>query len=214
MWAWWVTGVHGVVDKATLGRVFAFFVQASVVVFGSGLAVIPFLHGGVVTSFGWLTERQFLDAVAVSMITPGPVVITVAFIGYLVAGPLGGLVAALGMFLPTYLAVVLVAPWFRRVMAGEDASWRFTTEENRDQDWDGAVADPDVVDEAWSAWRDEVAYAEELIDTSADLGREGRMRDGKPIQLREVLVHMLEEYARHCGHADLLRERIDGRVGQ
>jgi chromate transporter len=116
-WAWWVTGLHGVADQATLGRVFAFFAKASLVVFGSGLAVVPFLHGGVVTSFGWLTERQFLDAVAVSMITPGPVVITVAFIGYLVAGPLGGLVAAFGMFLPTYLAVVLVAPWFRRVMA-------------------------------------------------------------------------------------------------
>lgn len=66
---------------------FAFFAKASIVVFGRGLAVLPFLHGGVVTSFGWLTERQFLDAVAVSMITPGPVVITVAFIGYLVAGP-------------------------------------------------------------------------------------------------------------------------------
>ena len=90
--------------------------QGGAVVFGSGLAIVPFLHGGVVSRFGWLTERQFLDAVAVSMITPGPVVITVAFIGYLVAGPLGGLVAALGMFLPTYLAVVLVAPWFRRVM--------------------------------------------------------------------------------------------------
>jgi chromate transporter len=82
----------------------------------SGLAVVPFLHGGVVESFGWLTDRQFLDAVAVSMITPGPVVITVAFIGYLVAGPLGGLVAALGIFLPTYLVVILAAPWFRRVM--------------------------------------------------------------------------------------------------
>jgi chromate transporter len=116
-WAWWVTGLHGVADQATLGRVFTFFGKASLVVFGSGLAVVPFLHGGVVTSFGWLTERQFLDAVAVSMITPGPVVITVAFIGYLVAGPLGGLVAALGMFLPTYLSVVLVAPWFRRFMA-------------------------------------------------------------------------------------------------
>jgi chromate transporter len=116
-WAWWVTGLHGAADEATLGRVFAFFAKAALVVFGSGLAVVPFLHGGVVTSFGWLTERQFLDAVAVSMITPGPVVITVAFIGYLVAGPLGGLVAALGMFLPTYLVVVLVAPWFRRVMA-------------------------------------------------------------------------------------------------
>jgi chromate transporter len=71
----------------------------------------------VVTDYGWLTERQFLDAVAVSMITPGPVVITVAFIGTLVAGLLGGIAAALGMFLPTWGAVVLLAPWFRRVMA-------------------------------------------------------------------------------------------------
>jgi chromate transporter len=118
-WAWWVTGLHGAADESILVRVFAFFAKASMVVFGSGLAVLPFLHGGVVTSFGWLTERQFLDAVAVSMITPGPVVITVAFIGYLVAGPLGGLVAALGMFLPTYLAVVLMAPWFRRVMSNQ-----------------------------------------------------------------------------------------------
>ena len=81
------------------------------------LAVVPFLHGGAVGEYGWLTERQFLDAVAVSMITPGPVVITVAFIGYLVAGPLGGLLAGVGMFLPTYLAVVLAAPSFHRVMA-------------------------------------------------------------------------------------------------
>ena len=87
------------------------------VVFGSGLAVVPFLHGGVVTTYGWLTERQFLDAVAVSMITPGPVVITVAFIGTLVAGLLGGTVAALGMFVPTWGAVVLLAPGFRRIMA-------------------------------------------------------------------------------------------------
>jgi chromate transporter len=116
-WAWWITGLHGAADEATLARIFAFFAKAALVVFGSGLAVVPFLHGGVVASYGWLTERQFLDAVAVSMITPGPVVITVAFIGYLVAGPVGGLVAALGMFLPTYLVVVLMAPWFRRVMA-------------------------------------------------------------------------------------------------
>ena len=67
--------------------------------FGSGLAIVPFLHGGVVNEFHWLNERQFLDAVAVAMITPGPVVITVAFIGHLVAGPLGGLSAALGVFL-------------------------------------------------------------------------------------------------------------------
>jgi uncharacterized damage-inducible protein DinB len=104
--------------------------------------------------------------------------------------------------------------WFRRVMAGSDAPWRFTTEANRDEDWDGAVADPAVVTEAWQAWREEVAFAEAFVDETDDLAREGRMRDGKPIQLREVLVHMLEEYARHCGHADLLRERVDGRIGQ
>jgi chromate transporter len=114
---WWITGLHGAADRAVLVRLLGYFAKAALVVFGSGLAVVPFLHGGVVGSFGWLTERQFLDAVAVSMITPGPVVITVAFIGYLVAGPVGGLVAAVGIFLPTYLVVVLVAPWFRRVMA-------------------------------------------------------------------------------------------------
>jgi chromate transporter len=114
---WWLAGLHGAADPAVLTTLFAFFAKASVVVFGSGLAVVPFLHGGVVTGYGWLTERQFLDAVAVSMITPGPVVITVAFIGALVAGLLGGIVAALGMFVPTWLAVVLLAPGFRRIMA-------------------------------------------------------------------------------------------------
>ena len=117
---WWlITGLHGPASTETLGQILGFFAKASVVVFGSGLAVVPFLHGGAVGDYGWLTERQFLDAVAVSMITPGPVVITVAFIGYLVAGPLGGLLAAVGMFLPTYLAVVLAAPSFHRVMASE-----------------------------------------------------------------------------------------------
>ena len=82
--------------------------------FGSGLAIVPFLYGGVVQTLGWLNERQFLDAVAVAMITPGPVVITVAFIGYLVAGPWGMTVAALGVFLPVYLFVVMPAPYFRR----------------------------------------------------------------------------------------------------
>jgi chromate transporter len=114
---WLVTGLHGPASMETMWRILGFFAKAAVVVFGSGLAVVPFLHGGAVGDYRWLTERQFLDAVAVSMITPGPVVITVAFIGYLVAGPLGGLVAAIGMFLPTYLAVVLAAPWFHRVMA-------------------------------------------------------------------------------------------------
>ena len=82
--------------------------------FGSGLAIVPFLHGGVVTRYHWLTDQQFLDAVAVAMITPGPVVITVAFIGFLVAGPLGASVAALATFGPCYLFTVLPAPYFRR----------------------------------------------------------------------------------------------------
>lgn len=115
---WWlVTGVQGPASTDTMGRILGFFSKAAVVVFGSGLAVVPFLHGGAVHEYGWLTERQFLDAVAVSMITPGPVVITVAFIGYLVAGPVGGLIAAIGIFLPTWLAVVLAAPSFHRVVA-------------------------------------------------------------------------------------------------
>ncbi len=114
-WWWLLGGLHGPASTDTLVRILGFFAKSAIVVFGSGLAVVPFLHGGVVREYGWLTERQFLDAVAVSMITPGPVVITVAFIGYLVAGPVGGLIAAVGMFLPTYLAVVAVAPWFHRI---------------------------------------------------------------------------------------------------
>ena len=114
---WLVTGLHGAASGETMARILGFFAKAALVVFGSGLAVVPFLHGGVVGDYGWLTERQFLDAVAVSMITPGPVVITVAFIGYLVAGPIGGVIAAVGMFLPTYLAVILAAPSFHRVTA-------------------------------------------------------------------------------------------------
>jgi chromate transporter len=97
-----------------LATLFLFFAKASAFVFGSGLAIVPFLHQTVVTQEGWLTERQFLDAVAVAIITPGPVVITVAFIGYLVAGLSGASVAALGMFLPTYLLTVVPLPWFRR----------------------------------------------------------------------------------------------------
>ena len=98
-----------------LAKVLVYFAGAGLFVFGSGLAIVPFLYGGVVRQFHWLTERQFLDAVAVSMITPGPVVITVAFIGYLVAGLAGATLAAVGVFLPVYLVVVLVAPHFHRV---------------------------------------------------------------------------------------------------
>jgi chromate transporter len=91
-----------------------FFAKAGSVVFGSGLAIVPFLHGGLVQEHGWLNERQFLDAVAVAMVTPGPVVITVAFVGALIAGPLGACAAALGVFMPCYLIVVLAAPYYRR----------------------------------------------------------------------------------------------------
>jgi chromate transporter len=91
-----------------------FFAEAGAFVFGSGLAVVPFLRQGVVERFGWLDERQFLDAVAVAMITPGPVVITAGFIGYLVAGPAGASVAAVGVFLPPFLLVLLLAPYYRR----------------------------------------------------------------------------------------------------
>lgn len=104
--------------------------------------------------------------------------------------------------------------WFRRVMAGQVAPKLYSADEHRDGDWDGAVADPAVVIEAWQSWRDEVAFAEQFVRDATDLEVAGRMTDGTPIQLREVLVHMIEEYARHCGHADLLRECIDGRVGQ
>jgi chromate transporter len=104
-------------DGGILVTVLWFFTKAGVLVFGSGLAIVPFLYGGAVQQYHWLTERQFLDAVAVSMITPGPVVITVAFIGYLVAGLAGAMVASLGVFFPTWLAVVLAAPAFSRIVA-------------------------------------------------------------------------------------------------
>ncbi len=98
----------------TVGQVLGFFAKAGLFVFGSGLAIVPFLHGGVVLEHRWLTERQFLDAVAVAMITPGPVVITVAFIGFLIAGLSGATAAALGVFLPVYAVVVVVAPYYKR----------------------------------------------------------------------------------------------------
>ena len=91
-----------------------FFAKAGAFVFGSGLAIVPFLHGGVVTDYHWLSEHEFIDAVAVAMITPGPVVITVGFIGYLVAGFAGACVAALATFLPCYLFTILPAPYFHK----------------------------------------------------------------------------------------------------
>jgi chromate transporter len=109
-----MTGLLGVATISTLGSVFVFFLKAGAFVFGSGLAIVPFLYGGVVGHYHWLTEGQFLDAVAVAMITPGPIVITSGFIGYLVAGPLGACAAALAVFLPPYLLVIFGAPYYRR----------------------------------------------------------------------------------------------------
>ena len=102
------------VPDSTLWQIGVFFTKAGAFVFGSGLAIVPFLYGGVVKDYHWLTEQQFLDAVAVAMITPGPVVITVAFIGYIVAGLPGACVAAGATFLPCYLLTILPAPYFRR----------------------------------------------------------------------------------------------------
>src|SRR6266852_4490620 len=108
------TGALGPATAATVGTLFLFFLKAGAFVFGSGLAIVPFLYGGVVGKFHWLTERQFLDAVAVAMITPGPVIITAGFIGYLVAGAIGAVLAALAVFAPPYLIVIAGAPYYRR----------------------------------------------------------------------------------------------------
>jgi chromate transporter len=109
-----LAGLAGPAPADTLWRIAWYFTEAGAFVFGSGLAIVPFLHGGVVREFGWLNERQFLDAVAVAMITPGPVVITVGFIGYLVAGAAGAVIAAAATFLPCYVFTVVPAPHFRR----------------------------------------------------------------------------------------------------
>ncbi|MBQ0909415.1 chromate transporter [Flavobacterium sp. F-328] len=102
-------------DNSTLMKIAVFFAKAGAFVFGSGLAIVPFLHSGVVVENQWLTEHQFVDAVAVAMITPGPVVITVGFIGYLVAGFPGALVAAFATFLPCYLFTIALAPSFKKI---------------------------------------------------------------------------------------------------
>src|SRR3989441_7230798 len=107
-------GVASVVDWPQLFQIGVFFAEAGAFVFGSGLAIVPFLYGGVVNEHQWLNERQFIDAVAVAMITPGPVVITVGFIGYLIAGFPGATVAALATFLPCYLFTVIPAPYFHK----------------------------------------------------------------------------------------------------
>jgi hypothetical protein len=107
----------------------------------------------------------------------------------------------------------------RRVMAGEDAPRLYRTEEDRDGDWNGAIADSAVVEDAWRQWRAEVQLTDQFVAGVADLGTRNAGvsdlgPDGADLQLRDMLVAQIAEYARHCGHADLLRERIDGRVGQ
>jgi len=109
-------GLLGPVSGQAMANLLWFFTKAGAFVFGSGLAIVPFLYGGVVQEYGWLNDQQFRDAVAVAMITPGPVVITVGFIGYLVAGVYGAAVAAAGVFMPVYLFVVIPSPWFKRHM--------------------------------------------------------------------------------------------------
>lgn len=102
-------------ENTTLTKIAVFFAKTGTFVFGSGLAIVPFLHAGVVTENHWLTEHQFVDAVAVAMITPGPVVITVGFIGYLIAGFPGASVAALATFIPCYLFTIILAPSFKKI---------------------------------------------------------------------------------------------------
>ena len=108
------SGIWGSFDLSLLSQIAVFFAKAGAFVFGSGLAIVPFLYGGVVVEHQWLTEKQFVDAVAVAMITPGPVVITVGFIGYLVAGFTGACIAALATFVPCYLFTVIPAPYFKK----------------------------------------------------------------------------------------------------
>jgi chromate transporter len=100
--------------SGTLWNIFTFFGQAGAFVFGSGLAIVPFLYGGLVNDLQWLNAQEFLDAVAVAMITPGPIVITVGFIGFLVAGWAGAIVATLATFLPCYLFTIIPAPYFKK----------------------------------------------------------------------------------------------------
>src|ERR1700751_4589103 len=103
--------------------------------------------------------------------------------------------------------------WFRTRFANDDQGNLYQKPDDPDGDFNGAVADPAVVDEAWTTWRAQIAFANEFI-ADHDFDFVGTDSRGEPISLRELLVHMIEEYARHNGHADILRERIDGRVGQ
>jgi uncharacterized damage-inducible protein DinB len=104
--------------------------------------------------------------------------------------------------------------WFRRFMAGEDAPPIFWTKEHRDADWDGAVPTEECVAEAWRHWEAEVANAKRFVEEAESLDLLSRDQRRGAGSLRRVVVHMIEEYARHIGHADIMREQIDGRVGQ
>jgi chromate transporter len=109
-----VTGLVPTTTPGVLGKLFLFFVKAGSLTFGSGLVIVPFLEKGLIQEYGWLDQRQFLIAVAIGMISPGPVVITATFVGYLVAGFWGSLVSTIGIFLPSFLFVLIAAPLLAR----------------------------------------------------------------------------------------------------
>lgn len=109
-----IKGLAWIGSGASLASMSLFFLQASAFTFGSGLAIVPFLHAGLVEEHGWLTEQEFVDAVAMGLITPGPVVIMATFAGYLVHGVVGAVVATAAVFIPVYLFVVVPGKWFRR----------------------------------------------------------------------------------------------------
>src|SRR5207302_1787038 len=100
----------GAPGAGILGQLLVFFLKAGSLTFGSGLVIVPFLENGLVRQTGWLNERQFLVAVAMGMLSPGPVVITATFVGYLVAGFWGSVISTVGIFLPSFLLVLIVAP--------------------------------------------------------------------------------------------------------
>jgi uncharacterized damage-inducible protein DinB len=103
--------------------------------------------------------------------------------------------------------------WFRIVLARQDVPTLYKREDDRDAAFNDASPDPGLVAESWDRWREEVRFAERFVEDAPDLEVSGALRDGQAISLREVLVHLIEEYARHAGHADSIRERVDGRVG-
>lgn len=116
---WMISGINPPASNELLLKILGYFIWAGAFIFGSGLAIIPFLHGGVVDKYHWLTEQQFLDAIAIGLITPGPALITVAFIGFLVAGFMGATLATLGIFFPSYLFVLILAPHYQKIVKNQ-----------------------------------------------------------------------------------------------